>query len=245
MRSTRDGYVLDLTAAAQWFALPAGRGLAGYGLARALRMLLDLLAGLTALHDTQTAEGAGFVHGELVPGLVRVDAQGIARLQPLAPWQWQTLEAAISPQSLGHLAPERLLGDAIDRRADVYSAGVLLWEALAGKRLFERDSADEIITRLMGGKVLLPELPPELAWAIPLKAVAMRALSVDPEQRFADCPALAAAIEAVARRQVASHALVVAHFAAPARVHRSLSPPPARVPFFEEAYRASHKSSLS
>ena len=245
MRSTRDGYELDPTLTADWFALPAGRGFAGYGLARALRMLLDLLAGLTALHETRSAEGSGFVHGELVPGLVRVDAQGIARLQPLAPWQWQTVEAAISPHHLGHLAPERLLGDAIDRRADVYSAGVLLWEALAGKRLFEQDSVDEIVTRLMGGKVLLPELPPELAWAIPLKAVAMRALSVDPAQRFADCPALAAAIEAVARRQVASHAMVAAHFGAPARGQSSLPPPPPRVPFFDEAYRASHKSSLS
>jgi hypothetical protein len=238
------GYILDLSIASRWFALPTGRGFAGYGLARALRMLLDVLAGLTALHETETDDGVGFVHGELGPALVRVDTQGVARLVPLAPWHWQTAEAPLSAQSLGYLAPERLLGDAIDRRADVFSAGVLLWEALAGSRLFERDSVDQIIVRLMGGKVTLPELPPELAWAVPLKAVAMRALSVDPAQRFLDCPALAAAIELAARGRVASHAQVAVHFNVPARAQRALLPPLPRPPS-GQGFHSPHKSSLS
>jgi serine/threonine-protein kinase len=244
MRPDGDGYALDLPHGSTWFALAPGRGFAGYGLARALRMLLDVLAGLTALHETKDASGAAFVHGEVVPALIRVDAQGIARLQPLAPWHWQTAGTPVSQESMGHLAPERLLGDAIDCRADVYSAGALLWEALAGKRLFQRASADEIVTRLMGAKAQLPELPPELAWAIPLKAIAMRALSVDPVRRFADCPELAAAIEAVARGRVASHAMVATRFAAPGRAPSSF-PPLAQVPALGEVFRASHKSSLS
>ncbi|HTA90317.1 MAG TPA: hypothetical protein VK745_12095 [Polyangiaceae bacterium] len=229
------GYALDVTVSRGWFALPPARGLAGYGLSRALRILLDVLAGVAALHATVTERGVGFVHGELAPSSVRVDAQGVARLLPLAPWHWQVAELPPSPESLGHLAPERLLGDVIDRRADVFSAGVLLWEALAGSRLFEHDSPDGIVTRLMGGKVLLPELPPELAWAIPLKAVAMRALAVDPGQRFADCVELERAIEAVARGHLASHAEVVAFFQTPAR----------SVSVSDEKFRSSHKSSLS
>jgi eukaryotic-like serine/threonine-protein kinase len=230
------GYALDVRVAHGWFALPPARGFAGYGLARALRMLLDVLKGLAALHDTPAESGAGFVHGELAPSLIRVDARGVARLLPLAPWHWQANELPMARESLGHLAPERLLGDAVERRADVFSAGVLLWEALAGCRLFEHDSVDGIVTRLMGGKVLLPELPPELAWAIPLKAVAMRALAVDPEQRFADCAKLAVAIEAVARGRVASHAEVAAFFRAPAHSLSVASAAP---------FRSSHKSSLS
>ncbi len=203
------GYALDVSVARSWFSLPPARGLAGYGLSRALRMLLDVLAGLGALHATLTETGVGFVHGELTPSAIRVDEQGVARLLPLAPWHWQATELPPSKESLGHLAPERLLGDIIDRRADVFSVGVLLWEALAGSRLFEHDSLDGIVTRLMGGKVLLPELPPELVWAIPLKAVAMRALAVDPEQRFADSTELEHAIEAVSRGHLASHAEVL------------------------------------
>jgi hypothetical protein len=104
MRAAGAGYVLDSSVAARWFALPTGRGFAGYGLARALRMLLDLLAGLAALHETATEDGVGFVHGELVPALVRIDAEGVSRLLPLAAWHWAP-EAPFSPPSLGYLAP--------------------------------------------------------------------------------------------------------------------------------------------
>ena len=201
--------------ARDWFDLHPTRGLAGYGLARALRILLDALAGLSALEETRTDAGQPFVHGELVPAMIRIDRSGTARLMPLAPWHWAEPGRLPASDRCGHLAPERLLGDAIDARADVFSAGALLWEALAGRRLFETDSVDGIVTRLMGDKVTLPELPPELSWAAPLKAVAMCALSVDPEQRFANCAELAAAIESVAGDQIATHQDVASYFSAP------------------------------
>ena len=231
------GFALNAELTRDWFELAAQRGLAGYGLARALRILLDVLNGLIALHDTKSETGAPFVHGEVVPALLRVDRQGVGRLVPLAPWH--RFEAGVAPERArqAHLAPERLLGDAIDQRADVFSCGVLLWEALAGRRLFETDSVDSIVTRLMGGKLQLPELPPELAWAVPLKAVAMCALAVDPAQRFADCAELAAAIEEIARVHVASHEDVAAYFGA--REHGS-QPPMALL-----MIPPSHKSSLS
>jgi len=131
-----------------------------------------------------------------------------------------------------------LLGDVIDARADVFSAGTLLWEALAGRRLFETDSVDAIVMRLMGEKVALPELPPELSWATPLKAVAMCALSVDPEQRFANCAELAEAIKAVAGDRLATHSEVVDHLRAPEPPgHPSVAAHPAVLP--------THHSSLS
>jgi len=89
----------------------------------------------------------------------------------------------------------------------------------------------------MGGKLQLPALPPELAWALPLKAVAMCALSVDPAQRFADCAELAAAIEEVARAQVATHDDVAVYFGA--REHGSQPPLAALI------MPPSHNSSLS
>jgi hypothetical protein len=230
------GYALDAEITRGWFELPAQRGFAGYGLTRALCMLLDVLNGLIALHDTKTESGARFVHGEVVPALLRVDRQGVARLIPLAPWH--RLEAGTRParERQGHLAPERLLGDALDQRADVFSCGVLLWEALAGGRLFETDAVETIVTRLMGGKLQLPELPPELAWAVALKPVAMCALAVDPTQRFADCAELLAAIEDVVGAHVASHEDVAAFFGAREQVS---SPPSAQI------LPPSHISSLS
>jgi serine/threonine protein kinase len=233
-----DHYAIDLANTHGWCELPAGRGLAGYGLARALRILLDVLAGLAALQDTQTESGQPFTHGELVPTLIRVDPSGAARLVPLAPWHWSQPGTVAARERWGHLAPERLLGDAIDQRADVFSAGVLLWEALAGRRLFESDSVAEIITRLMGGRVTLPTLPPELTWALPLKSVAMCALAVDPEQRYASAADFADAIEAAAADRVATHAEVAAYFGA--------RDPHARPSLIEQrASVPNHNSSLS
>jgi serine/threonine-protein kinase len=201
-------------------------------------MLLDVLAGLNALEDTRTQAGQPFVHGELVPAMVRVDPLGTARLIPLAPRHWAEPGTLPAPERCGHLSPERLLGDALDARADVFSAGVLLWEALAGRRLFETDSVDSIVTRLMGAKVALPQLPPELSWAAPLRAVAQCALSVDPEQRFANCAELAEAIEAVAGDKLATHADVANYFGAPHLAARpSVIACPPRLP--------AHPSSLS
>lgn len=199
-----------------WYELSEARGFAGYGLTRALRMLLDVLEGLNALHDTHGVNAEPFVHGELAPALLRVDEQGVTRLIPLAP-RHLAPNAPPAAELLGHLAPERLLGDALDPRADVFSAGVLLWEALAGGRLFDGLTVDAIVTRLMGGKVTLPKLPPELGWAVPLKAIALRALSVDPDQRFGSIAELAEAVEVAASGHVASHTDVAAYFGAATR----------------------------
>ncbi|MEP7052025.1 MAG: hypothetical protein ABJB12_16790 [Pseudomonadota bacterium] len=200
--------------AEDWYALPASRGFAGYGLGRALRMLLDILRGLTALHDTFATSGEPFAHGEVALPNLRIDTEGVCRLVPLTARHTAGYELEPAAAILGHLAPERLLGERLDARADVFSAGALLWEALAGRRLFEEGTADAIIDRLLGAKLPMPQLPPELAWAIPLKSIVARALAVDPYQRFTDCAELATAIAIVARERVASHAEVASFFGA-------------------------------
>ncbi|HEY3668213.1 MAG TPA: hypothetical protein VGL19_19555, partial [Polyangiaceae bacterium] len=86
------------------------------------------------------------------------------------------------------------------------------WEALAGRRLFEESSAEVIVERVMLGKAPMPQLPPELVWAIPLKMVAARALCAAPQHRFAGSAELATAIAIVARERVASHADVASFF---------------------------------
>jgi len=210
MERDEHGYVLDPSAQG-WLSLPTERGLAGYGLGRALRMLLDVLRGLTALHDTFDAQGVDFAHGEVAITQLRVDGEGVCRLVPLTA-RHSVPDSRPAAEALGYLAPERLLGEAVDARSDVFSAGVLLWEALAGRRLFNETVADTIVDRLMGEKLQMPQLPPELAWAIPLKSIAARALSVDPYQRFADCAELATAISIVARDRVAAHSEITAFF---------------------------------
>ncbi|MEI9952968.1 MAG: hypothetical protein WDO74_29325 [Pseudomonadota bacterium] len=222
MQRGEQGYALDPSAEG-WIELTADRGFAGFGLSRALRMLLDVLRGLTALHDTFDAEGVTFAHGEVALTQLRVDNEGVCRLVPLTARHSSAGESTPPDEALGHLAPERLLGETVDARSDVFSAGVLLWEALAGRRLFNETSADAIVDRLMGEKLPIPQLPPELAWAIPLKSIAVRALAVDPYQRFADCAELATAIAIVARERVATHAEIAAFFGSKVRSINSVA----------------------
>ena len=222
MQRSEQGYVLD-PSAEDWHELPASRGFAGYGLARALRMLLDVLRGLTALHDTFDAEGVTFAHGEVALNQFRVDYDGVCRLVPLTARHSSAGQSSPPAEALGYLAPERLLGESVDPRSDVFSTGVLLWEALAGRRLFSETSAEAIIDRLMGEKLPMPQLPPELAWAIPLKSIAARALAVDPYQRFPDCAELATAVAIVARERVAPHAEIAALFGTKVRSLNSVA----------------------
>ncbi len=99
-----------------------------------------------------------------------------------------------------YMAPEQARGDAIDLRADIYSAGVMLYQMLCGRVPFQAESALGIITR----HIMEPPDPPRRVrpeWGIPrsLEAIALKALAKAPAERFESAAAMAAAIdEAVA-----------------------------------------------
>jgi hypothetical protein len=179
-----------------------------------LRWLLDAAAGLGVLHRT-----LGFVHGEVQPSSLVLGADGIGRLVPVVRAHWARGEER-PPEQLYYLAPERLLGDSVDVRADVYGFGVLLWEALAGRPLLEADSTERVIAWLMGSAVTSPQTPATDAWTAPLGEIALRALAVDPARRFASLKELAAAIESVAQGYLATPAAMAELFHDPLREHQ-------------------------
>ncbi|MEI9951045.1 MAG: hypothetical protein WDO74_19230 [Pseudomonadota bacterium] len=222
MRRSGSGYSIE-PATADWFELPASRGFAGYGLGRALGLLLDAMRGLSALHETNALSGEPFAHGEFAPLHFRVDPLGVCRLVPLTTRHYVSEDVPPPQAALGFLSPERLIAEKVGVRADVFSAGVLLWEALSGRRLTEEHSVEAIIERLLSRTLRVPPLPPQLAWATPLKLEVERALSVNQQRRFADCQEFSAAIRRVAQDRVASHQEIAAFFAA--LREPSLSPP--------------------
>ena len=88
------------------------------------------------------------------------------------------------------MAPEQVLGQPIDGRADLFALGVMLWELLTWRPLFARPTAQEIAAMVVGGEVPRPsslrsEVPPAL------DAVVMRALERDPRRRHASAGELA------------------------------------------------------
>ncbi len=216
MQRGEQDYALDPSANG-WFQLPAERGFAGYGLARALRMLLDVLRGLTALHDTFDAEGITFAHGEVALTQFRVDDEGVCRLVPLTARHSPAGESSLPADALGHLAPRAPAGRIRRRtRRRIQRRGVALGGA-RGAAALQRNHGGRDRRSPDGEKLPMPQLPPELAWAIPLKSIAARALAVDPYQRFADCAELATAIVIVARERVATHAEIAAFFGSKVR----------------------------
>ncbi len=105
-------------------------------LAVKLRILLDALAGLAALHET-SVEGRVLLHGDLNPNNIVVGVDGLTRLCDLGLALQE--RAAVSAQFRGtaaYTAPEVWQGIEQTRRSDVFAAGVVLWETLRGERLF-------------------------------------------------------------------------------------------------------------
>jgi serine/threonine protein kinase len=96
---------------------------------------------------------------------------------------------------LAYMAPEQLGGVEVDRRADVYSAAVILWEMLAGRRLFVReDGASVMVDKLLRGTI---EPPSAHAPSVPklLDAITLHGLTRNAAQRFATAREMALAIE--------------------------------------------------
>jgi eukaryotic-like serine/threonine-protein kinase len=164
----------------------------------ALRVFVDALSGLSAIHNVRDAkrEPLKLVHGGLTTDCIVVGLDGVSRVVAAS-----RLRSAARPLRTGseYLAPEVLLADdAADARADVYSIGVMLGEALNGRPLFPNTQPSAILTTLLSGRVPRAEAPKGSPWAAPLVDVVSRALSVDPEKRFASASAMAAELRRIA-----------------------------------------------
>jgi eukaryotic-like serine/threonine-protein kinase len=163
-------------------------------------IMTGILYGLHAAHEAQSEQGKplGIVHRDVSPQNVMVGADGIARVLDFgvarAAGRAQTTRQGQLKGKLAYMSPEQIIGDEVDRRTDVYAASVVLWEALAGQRLFNGDNEAVLIHKISAGATLPP------SWAagpLPerLDAVVMCGLSVDRNQRFATAWEMAAALE--------------------------------------------------
>ncbi len=180
-------------------------------LAASLRVLVDLLEGLSALHELRDAkrEPMKLVHAEVAPRNIVVGLDGRSVLaHPLRAPAGATRRPP--PEVVGYLAPEVLLGDqTADQRADVFGAGVILWEALTGQRMHaEGEDVGEIVMRLLGGKIEAACAPADAPWATPLAEVAKKATAPDPSVRFANATAMMAEVRRAIGPRLAAKSIV-------------------------------------
>ena len=165
-------------------------------------ILAGVLRGLHAAHDARSDRGEPLeiVHRDVSPHNILVGTDGIASVVDFgvakATTRFQTTREGQLKGKLSYMAPEQLRLEPIDRRTDVYSASVVLWEVLTGQRLFAADDPGSVMASVLGGRIappteLRPDLPPEL------DRVVLRGLSSQPADRYPTARDMAAALESV------------------------------------------------
>jgi serine/threonine protein kinase len=175
-----------------------------------VRVICDALEGLHAAHELLTDKGLpmNVVHRDLSPQHILIGVDGVARISGFGSARSEGRIAFTSPGmlkgKLAYMAPEVLHAQRYDRRADVFSMGVVLWEALALQRLFPaRTGFSE--ARLRARESARPLASARGDLADTLCAVVMRALAVDPAERFASAKEFATALRAASPARPATN----------------------------------------
>jgi len=155
-----------------------------------LRILSELAKGLHHAHSLQgfDSEHLGVVHRDVSPhnifltydGQVKLLDFGIAK----AANALHLTKVGVIKGKADYIAPEQIRGENVDCRADIFSLGVMMWEALAGKRFAGGPGVAEITkmhNRLTGGEAKLRDVNPEVPER--LAQICERAIGLDPATR--------------------------------------------------------------
>jgi len=142
-----------------------------------------------ALRGVAAAHRAGIIHRDLKPSNLMVTRDGIVKVMDFGIAKRQGVMGATKVStSIGsplYMAPEQILGRAVDRRTDVYALGITLYELLSGYRPFNARGKSEYLV-LNAHVNDLPEPPTVYRFGIPQPVVdaVMRSLAKEPEARF-------------------------------------------------------------
>ena len=167
-----------------------------------LRVVADTLAALDYAHNLPDFDGAPLdvVHRDVSPqnifwtyaGEVKLVDFGVAKFA----FCTDQTETGMIKGKLGYMAPEQARGEAIDGRADVFSAGVVLWELVTGRRLMgQKSQVAQLHTLLFDLLPPLHAVKPDVDPAI--ARICDRALERDPARRYPSADAMRAEIERV------------------------------------------------
>jgi len=169
----------------------------------AVAIAIGYLSGLHAAHEATDERGRplGLVHRDVSPQNVLVGVDGVTRLLDFgvakALGRIQTTRDGQLKGKLAYMPPEQIDG-VTSRQTDIYASGVVLWEALAGMRLFRGDSEGELFQAVMSADVPPPSaFNPGVSDA--LDAVIRRAVARAPRDRWGTAHEMAEALDAALR----------------------------------------------
>jgi eukaryotic-like serine/threonine-protein kinase len=170
----------------------------------AVRIAIDALEGLHAAHNAKSERGRqlGIVHRDVSPQNILVGEDGVARVLDFGIAKAEgrlsfTVFGEIKGK-LRYMSPEQLRGEPVDLRTDVFATGVVLWEMLAGSRLFGRPTDGATLNVLKEMLETLADVRGRLASVVPpaVEEVVVKALSIDPADRFGSADEMAVALTA-------------------------------------------------
>jgi tRNA A-37 threonylcarbamoyl transferase component Bud32 len=175
----------------------------GFGPAIWLRVIADALSGLQHAHGLRDYDGTplDIVHRDISPHNILVSYDGVTKLLDFGIAKASVTSSTTEPDVLkgkaAYMAPEQALGS-IDRRSDVFAMGVVLWEMLAGRRMYEGE-AFAVLQRLVHAPIprvrgVVPELDEEL------DEIVAHALEKEPAARYQSANEMRQAIERYLRK---------------------------------------------
>ena len=166
----------------------------------ALKIATELLAGLNCAHELADDNGVplAIVHRDVSPPNILVGAVGVTRITDFgiakASERLSHTREGHLKGKLAYMSPEQFNEGHLTRRADVFSAGIVLWEVLAGRHLFASQSDAATVKKLLGTRADPPSsVVPEIPRAV--DALILKALASNPDDRFATASEFAEAIE--------------------------------------------------
>jgi serine/threonine-protein kinase len=163
-------------------------------------VLADGLLGLHYSHELKDFDGRllELVHRDFTPhnlfvtydGQAKVLDFGIAKLSG----SLVETQTGVIKGKLRYMPPEQVLGSRVDRRADIFAAGVIMWEAITGKRMWSDASEATILNRVSSGEIPSPlSANPDIPQA--LADICMKALAPNADDRYATAADFRAALE--------------------------------------------------
>ncbi len=170
------------------------------------RILLDAITGLHAAHELRDDVGkpVNLVHRDFSPQNILVGVDGIGRLTDfgIAKAQGtQVTATGVLKGKISYMSPEQARGRSVDRRSDVWAAGVIAWELLANRRLYPKQSETETLLAIVQNtppplREVRADISPEL------EAIVAEALQPDADERIADVLSFGQRLESAWRSAV-------------------------------------------
>ncbi len=172
-----------------------------------LQIVIGTAAGLHYAHESEDSDGSprGVVHRDVSPSNILVSFDGSVKLVDFGIARVNSLQSTTGLGALKgkvpYMSPEQCRGEPLDRRSDIFSLGIMLWELTVRRRLYSGPNDLVVAAKICGEDAPLPtSIDPDYPPA--LERIVVKALARDRDQRYATAEELQLDLEEYARENM-------------------------------------------